>query len=131
MAIDAHLPWIALNYEPSGGKCTSWKAARCAVERLKLADPTGKDCDEYPFLASVQGGKSAAPTPHLLYIDSGHNQLQGNRYSTFLGSGPDGCRIAPGDRFLVIPLVVPHTAADHGYDAAPIETKNICNGHGI
>lgn len=96
-----HPQWAKLNYESGSGKSRTW-----LTSDLRCAGQVGPDtqCDEYPFLASEQGGQGGSPS--LRPILAADNGLQGTRYGNFVTS----CRLAgppaqdPGDPFLVIPI---------------------------
>jgi hypothetical protein len=108
--VTPHPEWVKLNYEASGAK----NGSHTWVNSVSPCDgdtPSGKQCDEYPFWASEQGGPLARPTPHLRYIDASDNQLQGTRYSTFIGycglrtgTPQEGANATGGTAFLVVPL---------------------------
>jgi hypothetical protein len=109
-----HPAWVQLNYEPSGGKDTHWKDSKDACQPSEAPE---KNCDEYPFLASMQG-YPASPQPHLRKINAAQNQLQGSFYSGFLlqcGLRTPGT--PSGAPFLVIPLPA----------GSNIPTTSICN----
>jgi hypothetical protein len=109
-AIVGHPQWVKLNYEASGAKNGSHSWVN-SVEPCDGATPSGKQCDEYPLWASEQGGPLAIPTPHLRYVDATDNQLQGSRYSSFIGScglrtgtPQEGANATGGTAFLVVPI---------------------------
>jgi hypothetical protein len=75
-ALASHYPWVRLNYEfgetkPGAG----WQT--CPGQQ------PGQQCDEYPFFATLQGGPSAIPTPHLKAINGIQNMSQGGKYGAF------------------------------------------------
>lgn len=105
--------WVKLNRDISGKPGSGWYTNTPPCIR---PTPTGKNCHEYPFFSTQQGGPSAQPTPRLKYVDGPQNQLQGTRLSQFYAT----CGVAPGgDPFLAIPLPL-----------IPINSMSVCNQGG-
>jgi hypothetical protein len=107
--------WAELEYRPrSEGGNPKWKNNLWPCTETQ----SGQNCDEFPFLATAQGGGSASPLPNLEPIDAIQNQQQGSFYSAFLSN----CGISQGStppEFLVVP-VLPQSST-------PTLT-NVCNG---
>jgi hypothetical protein len=93
-ALAFHYPWVRLNYEFGDTKPgAGWQT--CPDMQA------GQQCDEYPFFATMQGGPSAVPTPHLKPINGSQNMSQGGKYGAFSGT----CLARQTGRpFLGIPL---------------------------
>jgi hypothetical protein len=119
--------WVQLNRDVTG-KTSDWK--RNISPCNEKPPPVGKQCDEYPFISTVQGGPATTvppkPQADLRWIDTGQNTLQGwmlggfysNNTYTSLG-GLKGCNLTTGQLFLAIPL--PPVDED-------IKTTWACNG---
>jgi hypothetical protein len=107
--------WVGLSYRPAAlnPSPSGWQSndPACAGKTQE------QNCDEYPFLATEQGGAQAVPFPSLKLINGAKNQLQGSLYSSFLAT----CHVTQADKeFLAIPLPP---------SAAALPTLAICNGH--
>lgn len=61
-----------------------------------------RDCDEFPFASTHQGGQAASPAVSLRVLDAQQNQMQGSKLTSFYG--PLWCDVSHGDEFWVIPL---------------------------
>lgn len=121
--------WVFQNYELGSAKSNQgWATGKCPG---KLDT---QDCDEFPFLATEQGGPLANPYPNLAGVDSTQNQLQGFLYgrNSPVNGGPSfrvkcnlqtGTPGGPGENstggtaFLLVPLPA----------EAEIPTLRICN----
>jgi RHS repeat-associated protein len=106
----------SMSRHPSWGLLTkgtnAWVAERGSVPRargwydLKEFRPNdcegrvGLACDEYPPLATIEGGPRSNPFPSLKPIDGTHNSASG---ATF-GAGYTACPIAQNEQFLVVPI---------------------------
>lgn len=73
--------WVALNFRPSGENpaAPDWYKT---VLPCSAGYDLDKNCDEFPFRATEEGGPGAS----LMVIDKGQNQLQGSLYSSFLSN---------------------------------------------
>jgi hypothetical protein len=69
-------------------------------------------CDEYPFLGTLQGGRFARPIPHLKAINAAQNASQGGKYGNFVTR----CGLQDRNPFLGIPL----------HPGTSITTKRLC-----
>ena len=107
--------WLQLNYRHSSETPGNREWMNSEPECQDRV-PGVTACDEYPFWATMQGGPSAVPKPHLDVISYLDNRDQGLRYGNFV----QNCHMTTGDKFLGIPL-----APDLGI---PTQTR-ICNGH--
>jgi hypothetical protein len=83
-----------LNYVSPGARPQWYRyKTECKGQNAK---GSGKECDEYPFGKTSQGGPSNYPNGvSLRIIDEDDNALAGTRFSQFLGAG--GCNI-PANR---------------------------------
>jgi len=109
--------WAKLNYD-GVEKSRSWMANDVRCKDL-TGGTTGKQCHEFPYNKTEQGGQSGFPS--IAPIVSGHNTSQGGSW----GAGVNLCGMraaqAPdvhGDEFIVVP--VPHPVVD--------ATFWLCNG---
>jgi RHS repeat-associated protein/uncharacterized repeat protein (TIGR01451 family) len=78
------------------------------------AKASGKDCDEYPYGSTVQGGPAGANNggrqADLMLVNSVQNQLQGSLLFTTLYSRCPGMTVdGPNAQFVVLPQVTPVT----------------------
>jgi len=112
VAIARRPRWVQLNYMASAEQAGSpgWYGS---ADQCKPAEP-GKQCDEYPFYSSEQGGPNAAPPVDLMKIAEADNMYGGNRYSVFLSAckmkslaqkqAAGDMTATHGDAFLTIPI---------------------------
>ncbi|HEX6602649.1 MAG TPA: hypothetical protein VF030_08400, partial [Solirubrobacterales bacterium] len=71
--------WVKLNYEGSAGKSGGgWYNAYAICDE----EPRLRDCHEFPFFSTEQGGGTAYPRPSLKLIDRKQNRRQGSKLST-------------------------------------------------
>jgi len=105
--------WVQLNYVPSTGKLgDGWQTRQAECQPPE----GGKQCHEFPFFATQQGGPppEGAVRPLLGLIDAFDNQSQGGKYGrTFI----KGCSVQPDDPFLVVPL----------HPSLGVPTQALCN----
>jgi hypothetical protein len=113
-AIASYPAWVRLDYRPGAENPSYSGWQRTQPECVSEA---GKQCDEYPFFASAQGGGQAAPRPHLKMINKEHNEQEGRNYNSFLAAC--GLYAAPANdrEFLVIPMP----------SGSGLPTLNVCN----
>jgi hypothetical protein len=118
--------WASLNYVNAANQIGSTGWYRNDPDCAGSGGDSGKDCDEFPYYSTVQGGRTAQPKPSLRPIASDDNQSQGTNLGGFyrkcgMVSGvqsADGNSIQGGDRFLVVPIPV------------LVPTVSLCNGKG-
>lgn len=83
-------------YYPRGSltKDSNGNAARAACTKHLGVQPTGTDCDEYPFKSTLEGAASGGDFS-VRYIASAENRTAGSRLGAWYGSD----RILDGDAF--------------------------------
>jgi hypothetical protein len=66
--------WVLLHWEGSTDKYSGWYTNHpdCA--------PAGDACDEFPLLATEEGGRPAQPTPHMRKVNANENSSQGPKF---------------------------------------------------
>lgn len=139
--------WMVLNYGTKDGQNRRWYALapfrlyfahRC---KGKTGGETGKDCDEFPYFTTEQGGRFATPTPSLRAINAEQNQLEGSlRYNRLerrcnLEQEVPGSELSNGsggDRYLVLPMAgaaIPNLMVGGVLSSVPT-TFGLCNRGG-
>jgi len=103
---------VQLNYMARAEQDGSGGWYRSAPE----CDPpeVGKQCDEFPFYSSEQGGPNATPPVDLMKIAGADNETGGSRYWSFLSAcnmkslaqkqAAGDASSTRGDAFLTIPI---------------------------
>ena len=90
--------WLSLNREApphSREWLTDHPSCQDRLDRVR-------DCDEFPFASTQQGGGAASPPVSLRTLDWQQNREQGRKLGMFYGA--PGCDVAHGDEFWVVPL---------------------------
>jgi hypothetical protein len=115
-ALAGHPAWIRLNYEKASvkeanGESHGWynSVGGCPGEQ-----PVGTQCDEYPLFSTEQGGPGKPTQPSVEWVNGPENELQGTRYSTFLGA----CEVTEHGAFIGLPL-----PAGSGIPSTPLCNK--------
>ena len=126
IALDVWPPWTQLNWEDSSGKTSAWRMNRCITLRAQAGMPSGKECDEFPFNSTTQGGSLLTPVPHLQLVTGTDNSSQAGSLTAFYNDclGPVPRNPRP---FLVIPLAARATSSPYGYSTIGIPTQRLCN----
>ena len=108
-------PWVKLNYENA-----ETKTGRGWYNALSVCDeepPRIRNCDEFPFFSTEQGGGSAQPRPSLKLINATQNKRQGGKLARFYDAC--GVNIGKGRPFLSIPMP----------PGSNVTTLSLCNGN--
>jgi hypothetical protein len=109
-----HPEWVSLNYVNKANQIGSRGWYRSDPRCASSSRPDKRDCDEFPFYSSAQGGSMAMPEPSLRVLPSGDNRSQGNKLRLFYGAcglqtgspNSSGTAIVGGDRFLILPMPI-------------------------
>jgi len=93
--VDAWPAWVRQNWEGSAGKPgEGWYAERFTGNYQHPEcienNQAGSDCDEFPNMATEQGGRAAPRTPHMASVESGQNRGHGSKF------GANSCNLQPG-----------------------------------
>jgi len=106
--------WVKLNYEDSATKPNrAWYNAYSVCDE----SPRIRNCDEFPFFSTEQGGGSAKPRPSLKLIDAKQNKRQGGKLARFYSAC--GINIGQGKPFLNVPMP----------PGSNVPTLILCNGN--
>lgn len=90
--------WFSLNrQQPPHSR--GWLDANPSCDGRQLGV---KDCDEFPFAATRQGGFLADPPVSLRVLNAPQNQAQGRKLGQFYSTV--WCDVRDGDEFFVVPL---------------------------
>ncbi|MDQ2630053.1 MAG: NucA/NucB deoxyribonuclease domain-containing protein [Actinomycetota bacterium] len=109
-----HYPaWVMLNYKPPNEADRGWYNAFSVCDE----SPRIRNCDEFPFFSTEQGGGSAKPRPSLKLIDSKQNKRQGGKLAHFYNAC--GVNIGQGKPFLNVPMP----------PGSNVPTLILCNGN--
>lgn len=111
-AISIESSWFALSRDDTTNKQgEGWYSG---VYPCSSPTPAGKQCDEYPFFSSQQGGPNVPHLPDIKYISGRDNSVQGGKLRGFYST----CQVAkPGGPFLVVPIP----------KDLPVNTTSVCN----
>ncbi len=113
-AIGQYPSWLRLQYlseseQLSHGNRPRWYTKVAYRQICRFPIPAGKNCDEYPYISSEQGGEkppAGTPTPSLKELNGSQNVLEGRLLGQFYKAC--GINAAPrGDAkrtYLVVPL---------------------------
>ncbi len=106
--------WVKLNYDnPTLKSNRSWYNAFSVCDE----DPRIRNCDEFPFFSTEQGGGNAKPRPSLKLINATQNKRQGGKLSRFYQTC--GVSLGQGKPFLNVPVP----------SGSNVPTLILCNGN--
>jgi hypothetical protein len=106
--------WVKLNYEDPETKTNrAWYNAFSVCDE----EPRVRNCDEFPFFSTAQGGGNARPRPSLKLINATQNKRQGGKLSGFYKVC--GVNVGVGKPFLNIPMP----------PGSNVSTLILCNGN--
>ncbi|WP_149203492.1 NucA/NucB deoxyribonuclease domain-containing protein [Actinotalea subterranea] len=97
-AIRANPMWLVLNrQQPPNDRAWLQNHPSCAGRVRDV-----RDCDEFPFASTKQGGERAEPPVSLRVLDASQNRSQGRKLLSFFQD--PRCNVGAGDEFWAVPL---------------------------
>ncbi len=95
--LDINFAWFTLQQGPNGSTEGWYTKAKYKPLCVDVRGP-GQHCDEYPPIATIQGGENHDPLPSLRPISRSHNERSGGSFREFYR------QCAKGEPFGVVPI---------------------------